>query len=371
LAIYDFIRNTPPRDGADNPNHTSTVRPSLYVVAPGTTVDDAAVATLGVLEEMYHPLSLFNDPSYATLDLEELKRSYNNWLRGRAKPVKPPTIRKYMYSLNALFSYMRQGEIPLELRYLHPYTLNGWVASCRTKGQSEDGISSTLAAIKAFSNSFVTRHAELTIADPLRKVPHITPPDREMVILEEHEIKELLRTFGDVTFEDIRNKAFFGVLLSTGARLREALELTMKQWDPTVGELTLYGKGHGSGDRIRYAVLSEEAGKLLRTYLHLRPKHTSGMMWLQRDGAPLTVHGWNDVMRRVKKLLAKTNPELAERIHFHLFRHTFGSHAINKGAERAAVQDMLGHQTDEMTRRYTRNSRKRTAARMMPKFSPI
>ena len=52
-------------------------------------------------------------------------------------------------------------------------------------------------------------------------------------------------------------------------------------------------------------------------------------------------------------------------------RHTFGQVAIAKGAERAAVQDMLGHETDAMTRRYTREARKQTAAAMMPQFAPV
>ena len=49
------------------------------------------------------------------------------------------------------------------------------------------------------------------------------------------------------------------------------------------------------------------------------------------------------------------------RLHAHLCRHTFGQVALAKGAERAAVQDMLGHETDAMTRRYTQEARKQTA----------
>jgi integrase len=45
--------------------------------------------------------------------------------------------------------------------------------------------------------------------------------------------------------------------------------------------------------------------------------------------------------------------------------------AIDKGAEWQAVQEMMGHASDYMTRRYTRASRKRAAAAMMPQFSPI
>lgn len=316
---------------------------------------------------MFHPTAMFTDPSHATLGLEDLKLNYRSWLRGRAKPAKPPTVNKAMYSIDKLIAYMARSEMPLELRYLHHFSVNGWIAESRALGQSEDGISSTLASIKAFANSFLTRHAELCIADPLRKVARITPPDKEMPVLDKDECEDVLKVFSDLTFEDVRNKAFFAVLLATGARLGETRELALDQWDAAADELTLFGKG----DRIRYAILGDRPAKLLRAYLRLRPKHRSHQLWLQRTGVTLSEHGWNDVMRRFRVRLAKTNPDLATRVHFHLLRHTFGTIAIDKGAERAAVQDMMGHTTDAMTMRYTRAARKRTAAKMMPQYSPI
>jgi hypothetical protein len=35
------------------------------------------------------------------------------------------------------------------------------------------------------------------------------------------------------------------------------------------------------------------------------------------------------------------------------------------------VQDILGHTTDVMTRRYTSTAREQTAAAMMPRYSPV
>jgi len=60
-----------------------------------------------------------------------------------------------------------------------------------------------------------------------------------------------------------------------------------------------------------------------------------------------------------------------ERFHAHLCRHTFGQWALEQGAERAAVQDMLGHKSDAMTVHYTKQARLKTAAEMMPKYSPV
>jgi site-specific recombinase XerD len=315
---------------------------------------------------MQHPDSIFTDPSYAEYGLESLGVEFDQWLRGRAKPVKAITRRKYTYSLNALFGHMKASGTPLTLRNLHHSTVEAWIADCRAAGQSEDGLASTLAAIKAFANSFITRHAELCIADPLRKVARIEPPDKEMPVLDESEIEALLASYGDVTYEDVRNRAFVATLVSTGARLREARELTMTQWDAVSGEMTLHGKNtRGGGDKIRYVKLSDRTLKYVKHYLRMRPRNTSDAFWLTREGYPVGEAGWNTVFRKLKRKSG------IERVHAHLLRHTFGSHAIRAGAERAAVQDMLGHEDDRMTRRYTRDARRRTAAAMMPKYSPI
>ena len=59
------------------------------------------------------------------------------------------------------------------------------------------------------------------------------------------------------------------------------------------------------------------------------------------------------------------------RLHWHLFRHGFAQTALVKGAPPALVQEMLGHSTNVMTRRYLGRARQTEAARQMPKYAPI
>jgi site-specific recombinase XerD len=59
------------------------------------------------------------------------------------------------------------------------------------------------------------------------------------------------------------------------------------------------------------------------------------------------------------------------RVHWHLFRHGFAQHALRKGAEIGTVQEMLGHSSNAMTRRYAGQVRQSEAARRMPRFAPI
>ena len=59
------------------------------------------------------------------------------------------------------------------------------------------------------------------------------------------------------------------------------------------------------------------------------------------------------------------------RIHWHLFRHGFAQTALRQGADIGMVQEMLGHSSNAMTRRYAGHVRQTEAARQMPKYAPI
>jgi len=111
------------------------------------------------------------------------------------------------------------------------------------------------------------------------------------------------------------------------------------------------------------AVLSPKALKALKAYLKLR-QDKSQSLWLTETGNPFSYWGAQSVFHRLKKRSG------VSRLHPHLLRHNFAQVALEKGAERAAVQEMLGHKTEAMTRRYTSGVRQQTAARKMPQFSP-
>jgi site-specific recombinase XerD len=216
---------------------------------------------------MFHPDEFFVSLQYATLDLRQVLSGFERWQKGKPRPVKAPTWRKYEYSCKALFDSMERNALPLELRYLHPYGISTWIAECRSRGQSEDGIASTLVSVKVFANAYVFDQCGYTIGDPLKKVPRITPPEKEFEILDDAELERILNSFPE-TYEGIRSRAGIAILMGTGARLREMRELTLPQWDPSTCQLTL----HGKGDRWRYAQLSPRVTACLKAYLKIRPR---------------------------------------------------------------------------------------------------
>ena len=136
----------------------------------------------------------------------------------------------------------------------------------------------------------------------------------------------------------------------------------MEDVDRISGNLTVLGKGR----RMRVVRLSPKAMHYLREYLRVRPQsQLTNHVWLTDRGRPLAYWGGQSVFRRLRQRVG------IPRLHAHLLRHTFTQEALRRGAERAVVQDMLGHATEAMTRRYAGEVRQRIAAQMMPRFSPL
>lgn len=75
--------------------------------------------------------------------------------------------------------------------------------------------------------------------------------------------------------------------------------------------------------------------------------------------------GGQTIFRRLKKRSG------VFKLKAHLLRHGFAQAALSKGAHPGMVQEMLGHATPSMTRRYLGWTKQEEAARQMPGYSPI
>jgi integrase/recombinase XerD len=312
---------------------------------------------------MRHPSNIWTDPDFAKEPLERLVAEYLRHLQGRAEPVSPETVDKYRKSLLSLLRSMRRQQVPLLLESLTPAVVNTWVQEQRAMGRSEVGISTRLGAIKIFTNKYVFKHLELTTRDLLIKVPRFTPPEKPAQVLSEDEVQQVLETFNLPTYVDIRNKALVACYIATGLRMREVLELPLSSLDRATGELKFI---RAKGNKERCAWLSPGALKHVRAYLRIRPRTAEDeRLWVQADGTPLSVWGLHSVMRRLRERSGIV------RVHWHLFRHGFTQTALRKGADIGTVQEMLGHSSNVMTRRYAGQVRQIEAARRMPKYAPI
>jgi site-specific recombinase XerD len=322
---------------------------------------ELAVPTKEAKEDMRLPPNTWTDSTYADDSLEDWRQAYLDDLRGRAKPVSPQTVRKYNQVLQSFMSSLKTHGDPIVLGSLTPDNVRRWVKERREGGLSEEGNGTHLIALKVFTRKFLFQEREVTTVDILRKVPRIAPPEKPAQVLTDEERERVLSCFDQPTYEDTRNVALVACYMATGLRFREILELTVSSIDRIRGDITVIAKG----GKTRPARLSPRALKYVREYLRVRPRSDSDRLWLTAEGTPLTYNGAQEMFRKLKRRSG------IKRLRSHLLRHTFAQTALRKGAHPGLVQEMLGHSTPTMTRRYLGWAKQEEAARQMPDFSPI
>lgn len=186
-----------------------------------------------------------------------------------------------------------------------------------------------LVVLKIFYKWLKTK--DLIDVDPAREVigPSLvmTPVD----VLSQQQLKRILSVCQGKTHLDIRNKALFLVLLDTGIRRSECVNLDVASVHlPTTRGVTnalldVTGKGaRRQGPRLRTVVLGSRATVAVDRYLHAREKFrvcgNTDRLWLTFKG-PLTIYGIKSICRRIGAEAGI--PDL----HPHMFRHTWADHA--------------------------------------------
>ena len=165
-----------------------------------------------------------------------------------------------------------------------------------------------------------------------------------------------------IHFIDVRNKAITLMLLDTGLRVSELINIQVKDIDIDHGTIRVMGKGA----KERVVGIGRKAQKALLKYLLMR-KDGLSCLWVNLKRKPLTVRG----VRRMFRVLGE-RAEFGKEVRCspHTFRHTFATEAIKNGANLFEVQSLLGHSTLIMTRRYAATIDSETAVRNHRAFSP-
>ena len=117
----------------------------------------------------------------------------------------------------------------------------------------------------------------------------------------------------------------------------------------------------GKGDKERYAYLGGAAVKALSEYLPWRRERVQALeedaaraLFINAKGRRLTRRGAAYILMQYRSMFAT-----GRKIHPHLFRHSFASHLLDRGADIRSVQELLGHADISTTGIYTHVSLKR------------
>jgi integrase/recombinase XerC len=147
----------------------------------------------------------------------------------------------------------------------------------------------------------------------------------------------------------LRDKAMFELLYSSGLRLAELVSLSLADGNALLqqGEVTVTGKGAKTravpvGGSARAAVetwLAERAGLA-------RPEETA--LFVGTRGRRISPSSVRYALARWARRIG-----LLQHVHPHMLRHAFATHVLQSSGDLRAVQEMLGHSSISTTQVYT------------------
>jgi integrase/recombinase XerD len=147
--------------------------------------------------------------------------------------------------------------------------------------------------------------------------------------------------------DDTRDRALILLLLRTGMRIGEALGLTLNDLDIRDRKVHLFEGEKNSMGRVVY--LSDDALFAIKLWLRQRDKNKEFVFYGQANRRLCYSAGRNCFMKYLKKAGLEQKGYTV-----HCLRHTFASELLNAGMRLECLQQLLGHQDIEVTRRYAR-----------------
>ena len=237
----------------------------------------------------------------------------------------------------------------------HPYT------PAKTEPLSAATVHGHVRTLRAFFNWLVVEG--LAQNNPARdlKPPKVT---RKVVsTLSDQEIGAILNVFS-TSPSDIRNQTLFMILLDTGLRIGELINLKLDGVHMDEGYLKVTGKGK----RERIVPIGNNAQRALQRYLfRFKPKPNNPAIdnvFLSTSSQPLTENSMKLMFTRLAKRSG------VPRLHAHLCRHTFATRFLVNGGDVFSLQQILGHSTLTMVSHYVNLASSHVAIQHQ-RYSPL
>jgi integrase/recombinase XerC len=174
-------------------------------------------------------------------------------------------------------------------------------------------------------------------------------PRRLPQVLTASQVSELLESIKGANALEMRDRALFELIYSSGLRCQEALDLQVRDISFTSCEVRAKGKGR----KVRVVPVGALALGALERYLRegrtqlVASGAQEERVFLSRTGRPLSA---SDVQRRLARYLAQAGAPAGTSPH--TLRHSFATHLLEGGADLRSIQELLGHSSLRTTQVY-------------------
>lgn len=292
----------------------------------------------------------------------DLVQFFEDYLPGQ-RGLSPHTIRSYRDALVLLLQFAsRDANCPVERLDIADLTVERvtrFLAFLETDRHNSIATrNARLGAIHVFARFIAANRPEFLgslqriIGTPFKRDMREAPIE----YLERSEMDALLRSIDRSTRLGQRDYALFALMINTGARVQEVLDLRVRDVRldaPSQVRLT------GKGNKTRLCPLWPATANLLREIMTKSIASAEDppnqLLFLNAKGESLTRYGVRYLLRQYVKKAAEETPSLRDkRLHPHCLRHSTAIAMLKAGVDFATISQWLGHAGLNTTMRYAR-----------------
>ena len=287
--------------------------------------------TMDTLNEILKGYTILRE---ADEEKSDLKKRISYYLGAkRIDGLSPRTLANYKYTLDMFSERMNKSVSKITADDIRGYI--SYLSEAR--GLRETSLQTHISVLRAFFSWLLME--ERIKKNPMLKIRSLKLDKKNARQALSVEELERLRD----ACKGYREKALVEFLVSTGCRLSEVAQLNVADLDFNNRSVTVTGKGN----KERPVYFSIRARLMLQEYIKERKGGEGLFVSSKTPYLPLKPRA---IQRIIHGLSVRAG--LDARVHPHLLRHTFATHALNSGMDVTAIQQLLGHENISTTQIY-------------------
>lgn len=260
----------------------------------------------------------------------------------RIRNLSPATLTHYTRRLNGLMAFVDNRHPGLSPSGVDLTHLRERVAAMMDAEADITSINHYVAVAKTFF-TFLAEEGYIP-SNPAARLKKLKDERLLIKTFSQEQIEALLGQPNELRFAGPRDRLLMLLLLDTGLRIAEAMNIKLKDIDRAHSTVTVMGKG----SKERSVHFGQTVRRALLQYLERRGELETDYLFVTEYGHPMQARMAQQQLTRYGAL-AKIQ---GVRVSPHTFRHTFARNWIVNGGDVFSLQKMLGHTTMEMVRRY-------------------
>ncbi len=268
------------------------------------------------------------------------------------KGLSTNTTNSYFSDLKKFFDFILQKKI-ISLKEIDRKVLEEFINYLNLQNISLRSQSRYLSSLRSFFKFLIDEG--FVDSNPVEKID--SPKIRRNLpdVLTVEEVFKILNAVQTTDCRGIRDKAILETLYASGLRVSELINLKQRDVLKEQEVLKIFGKG----SKERFVPIGSTALKWINEYQN-KCRHSfekqgidsKDILFLNKNGKKFSRMGIWKIIRNYALLVG-----LEDKVHPHIFRHSFATHLIEGGADIRIVQEMLGHSDISTTQIYTHISK--------------